>query len=158
MGSPTMPNDPAPTGRGPGDRICTAHGVLWCGLCFPTPREPVAVVQQALEDCMGGEPPGAGWRPEAAAIVNALRRAGLLRQTTSPGARMKPRVGMRVRYVRGEAWGPRAGDVGTVIDVREPGPKDGFAREPVFWVRLDNYPTSQFYTTPRDVEALPDAE
>lgn len=40
----------------------------------------LSVVQQALEDCMGGEPPGSGWVPEALAIIDALQKAGFIRK------------------------------------------------------------------------------
>lgn len=109
------------------------------------------------------EPDGASWRRIALPQTTLDQTAALLRAagwTVVPPSPppVVPRVGMRVRYLRSEDWGPSRGDVGTIIQVREPSEKDGHARAPVFWVRLDNYPGSQFYTTPRDVEALPDAE
>ncbi len=88
---------------------------------------------------------------EAAATL--LRAAGWSVAPPSPPP-IVPRVGMRVRYLRSEDWGPNLGDLGTIINVRQASEKDGFARSPVFWVRLDNSPKSQFYTTPGDVEAL----
>ncbi len=101
--------------------------------------------------------PPQGATEEAAAL---LRAAGWTVKPPRPPPVTAPRIGMRVRYLRGGEWGPKVGDVGTVVAIRESDPRlDGFATEPVFWVRLDSYPSGGgFYTLPRYVEELPDAE
>ena len=90
---------------------------------------------------------------DAAAL---LRAAGWAVTPPPPAPLAAPRVGMRVRYLRSKEWGPNAGDVGTIIELRK-ADRGCRAASPIFWVRPDNWPTASIWTEPADVEALPDA-
>jgi hypothetical protein len=80
---------------------------------------------------------------EAAAL---LRAAGWEVKPPPPAPLDKPRIGLRVRYIRDKEHGPDAGDTGTIIDMRDDGS--------VFWVRPDNWLSAQIWTTSSDVEAV----
>lgn len=134
------------------ERLRTAFQL--CGLQVP---EAIVVKPGQLERIGAMMASGAYMVRDESVKRTAIVGVELVEMPPPPPPPRRPaqwEVGMRVRYLRNQEWGPSKGALGTIIGFKEGDegrPADAYQ---VFYVRADSMLTSQFWTTPEDVELV----